>query len=164
MNKISTRFSKISPNFGDEIFYNISRKWMNKISTKFCEILVMKFCERNRTKFREIFFTKFSQNFAKLNLLSHLFRISRNKKNWLSWPPYSEDLALGIWSQWGEGVYALRWVYAAAISLDYRLKRADRDTSKMKTTSTFPICNLFHLWVDQTAPLVLILNAASYRR
>jgi hypothetical protein len=35
--------------------------------------------------------------------------------------------------------------HAATISLDSSLKRAERHLSKMKTTCTFPICNLFHL-------------------
>jgi hypothetical protein len=80
MNEISTRFKEISPNFGDEICYDISRKWMNEISTKFSEIL------RNfgNEIFDEISRKKMNQ---KLNLLSYLFRISRNKKNRLSQPP-----------------------------------------------------------------------------
>jgi hypothetical protein len=76
MHEISTRFSEISPNFGDEICCDtgISRKWMNEISTKFCEILVgneifdeisrkemnkisRNFCFEIFTKFREIKFT-----------------------------------------------------------------------------------------------------------
>jgi hypothetical protein len=35
--------------------------------------------------------------------------------------------------------------YAATISLDSSLKRAERSLYKMKTTITFHICNLFHL-------------------
>jgi hypothetical protein len=51
--------------------------------------------------------------------------------------PFSREMiSMGLR---GEGVYA------ATISLEFRLKRTERDTSKIKTTSTFPICNLFHL-------------------
>jgi hypothetical protein len=36
--------------------------------------------------------------------------------------------------------------HAATISLDSSLKRADRNTYKMMTTITLPICNLIHLY------------------
>jgi hypothetical protein len=35
--------------------------------------------------------------------------------------------------------------HAATIILGSSLKRAERHFSKMKMTSTFPICNIFHL-------------------
>jgi hypothetical protein len=41
-------------------------------------------------------------------------------------------------------------MYAAAVCLDSSIKRAVRGFPKLKTTSTFPICNLFHLWCDST--------------
>jgi hypothetical protein len=45
----------------------------------------------------------------------------------------------------------LAFLHAATISLDSSLKRAERNLSKMKTTITFPICNLLHLWVGAIA-------------
>jgi hypothetical protein len=42
---------------------------------------------RHFAKFREIARKKVQQNFAKLKSLSPLFRISRIKKNAISWPP-----------------------------------------------------------------------------
>jgi hypothetical protein len=65
--QISTKFRIISRNFGDKIFNEISQKKINEISWNFA-----KFLWRN--------FYEISRNFAKLNSLSHLFRISRNKK------------------------------------------------------------------------------------
>jgi hypothetical protein len=43
--------------------------------------------------------------------------------------------------------------HAATISLDSSLKRADSHKHKMMTTITFHICNLFHLWSQDTVPL-----------
>jgi hypothetical protein len=39
----------------------------------------------------------------------------------------------------------LESLHAATISLDSSLKRAEKSLYKLKTTITFPICNLFHL-------------------
>jgi hypothetical protein len=76
MNEISTRFSEISPNFGDEICYDISRKWMNEISTEFCEISQNFgneiFDEISRKKMNEI-----SRNFCD-EIFTKLREISRN--------------------------------------------------------------------------------------
>jgi hypothetical protein len=52
------------------------------IYTKFCKIS-RNFAKESTTKFRGIL-----RNFAKLKSLSSLFRISRNKKNTISRPPY----------------------------------------------------------------------------
>jgi hypothetical protein len=41
-------------------------------------------------------------------------------------------------------------MYVATISLDSSIKRAVRGLPKEKTTITFPICNLFHLWVQRS--------------
>jgi hypothetical protein len=43
-------------------------------------------------------------------------------------------------------LFTLASIHAATIySLDSSLKRAERHMYKMKTTITFPICNIFHL-------------------
>jgi hypothetical protein len=46
--------------------------------------------------------------------------------------------------------------HAATISLDSSLRRAERHLSKMKTTITFPICNLFHLWYHATHQVLYV--------
>jgi hypothetical protein len=47
--------------------------------------------------------------------------------------------------QMPEPLITLASRHAATISLDSSLKRADRNTYKMMTTITLPICNLIHL-------------------
>jgi hypothetical protein len=59
--------NEISRNVGNEIFDETSRKKINEISRNFAKFLLRNFHE-------------ISRNFAKLNSISHLFRISRNKK------------------------------------------------------------------------------------
>jgi hypothetical protein len=49
-------------------------------------------------------------------------------------------------------------LHAATICLYSSLKRAERHLCKMKTTSTFHICYLFHLWRAPSARRVLALS------
>jgi hypothetical protein len=53
------------------------------------------------------------------------------------------------------GIFRVRTLQTATISLDSSFKRAERKLSKMKTTITFPICNLFHLWSTVQSSILL---------
>jgi hypothetical protein len=80
----------LTKQFREIIYTKFIGIWKIFITKQFREIIYTKFREilHNLAKFREIKYNEISRNFAKLKSLSSLFRISRNKKNPISRPPY----------------------------------------------------------------------------